>query len=79
MPSPLLSNRPLVPLELELGDTLVLWLAIDNTLGHGPLSATTPDTDTVNNIALKTNSTKLSPRTGNSYSQFIISQTRAIF
>jgi hypothetical protein len=52
--SSLLSNRPLVPLELELGDTLVLGLAIDNTLRHRPLPATTPDTDAVNNITLKT-------------------------
>jgi hypothetical protein len=50
--SPLFSNRSLVPLELELSDTLVLRLAIDNTLGHRPLPATTPHTDTVNNIAL---------------------------
>jgi hypothetical protein len=53
--SSLLSNRPLVPLELELSDTLVLGLTIDNTLGHRPLPATTPHTDTVNNISLKTN------------------------
>jgi hypothetical protein len=51
--SSLLSDRSLVPLELELGDTLVLGLTIDNTLGHRPLPATTPDTDTVHNIPLK--------------------------
>jgi len=53
--SPLLCNRPLVPLELELGDTLVLGLAIDNTLRHRPLPATTPHTDTVDNVTLKMN------------------------
>jgi hypothetical protein len=53
--SSLLSDRPLVPLELELGDTLVLGLAIDNTLGHRPLPATTLHTDTVDNISLKMN------------------------
>lgn len=52
-PSSFLSNGPLVPLELELGDTLVLGLAIDNTLGHWSLPATTPDTDTVNHITLE--------------------------
>jgi hypothetical protein len=57
--SPFLSNRPLVPLELQLGDTLVLGLAIDNTLRHRPLPATTPDTHTVNNITLKTKKKQL--------------------
>ena len=52
--SSLLSNRPLVSLKLELGDTLVLGLAINNTLGHRPLPATTLDTDTVDNIPLDT-------------------------
>jgi hypothetical protein len=51
--SSLLSNRPLVSLELELGDTLVLGLAINNTLGHRSLPATTPDTDPVNYIPLE--------------------------
>jgi hypothetical protein len=58
--SPLLSNRPLVPLELELGDTLVLGLAIDNTLRHRPLPATTPDTNAINNVPLNKNNTRLS-------------------
>jgi hypothetical protein len=33
----------------------VLGLAIDNTLGHRPLPATTLHTDTVDNISLKMN------------------------
>jgi hypothetical protein len=53
--SSLLSDIPLVPLELELGDTLVLWLAIDNTLGQMPLPATMSHTDRVYNITLKIN------------------------
>jgi hypothetical protein len=59
--SPFLSNRSLVPLELELGDTLVLGLAIDNTLRHRPLPATTPHTDAVNNIPLNKNNTRFRP------------------
>lgn len=54
--SSLLSNRPLVPLELELGNTLVLGLTIDNTLGHWPLPTTAPDTDAVDHIPLGTSS-----------------------
>jgi hypothetical protein len=50
-----LSDRPLVPLELELGDTLMLGIAIDNTLGQRPLPTTTPHTDKVHNITLKMN------------------------
>ena len=38
----------------------MLGLAIDNTLRHRPLPATTPDTDAVNNITLSTKNTKLS-------------------
>jgi hypothetical protein len=53
----------------------VLGLAIDNTLRHRPLPATTPDTDTVNNITLNTKNTKLSKiimmtEAAHSYSKF---------
>ena len=53
--SSLLSDKPLVPLELELGDTLVLGLAIYNTLGQRPLPTTTPHTEKVHNITLEMN------------------------
>ena len=50
--STLLSNRSLAALELQLGDTLVCGLAIDNTLGNRPLTTTPPNTDTINHITL---------------------------
>lgn len=55
--STLLSNRPLAALELELCNSLVCWLTIDNTLGNWPLATTTPHTDTVNNISLEQSTT----------------------
>jgi hypothetical protein len=77
--SPFLSNRSLVPLELELGDTLVLGLAIDNTLRHRPLPAATLDTDTVNNIPLNKNNTTFRPSNYSNFQselvQCIITQT----
>lgn len=52
--STFLSNGPLAALEFELGDTLVGWLSIHDTLGNWPLPSTTPHTHTVNNITLQT-------------------------
>jgi hypothetical protein len=51
--STLLSNWPLAPLKIKLGNSLVCWLTINNTLGNWPLSATSTDANTVNNISLK--------------------------
>ena len=48
----LLSDRSLVSLELKLGNTLVLGLTIDNTLGNRPLSTSAPDSDSVDDISL---------------------------
>lgn len=39
-------------LELELGDTLIFGLPINNTFGHWPLPPTTPYSYSVNNITL---------------------------
>jgi len=50
----LLSDRPQITLELELRNTLVLGLSIDNTLGNRPLPASTTHTDTVDHVSLQT-------------------------
>lgn len=48
----LFCHRSQATLELELGDTLILGLPINNTLGHWPLPPTTPYSYSVNNITL---------------------------
>lgn len=48
----LLGDRAEVALELDLIDTLVLGLSVDDTLGEGPLAAATADTDTVDDVSL---------------------------
>lgn len=50
--STLFSDRPLAPLELQLGNTLVCGLTIDNTLRNRPLTTTSPHSNTVNHNAL---------------------------
>ncbi len=51
--STLLSNRSQVALELQLRNTLVLGLSIDNTLAHRPLPTPSAHPDPVHNIALQ--------------------------
>mmetsp|Transcript_18091 Transcript_18091/g.33028 ORF Transcript_18091/g.33028 Transcript_18091/m.33028 type:complete len:240 (+) Transcript_18091:193-912(+) len=48
----LLGNAAEIAGGLELSDTLVNGLTVDNTLGNGPLTATTANANTVDNIAL---------------------------
>lgn len=50
--STLLSNRPLAPLELELSNSLVCGLTINNTLGHRPLTTTSSHTNPVDHNTL---------------------------
>jgi hypothetical protein len=47
-----LGNTAQVANKLELVDTLVLWLTVDNTLWVWSLAATTTDSNAVDNIAL---------------------------
>ena len=47
-------NGSLAALELQLGNTLVGWLSIHNTLGNWPLPTTTSHTDSVYHITLQT-------------------------
>ena len=54
----LLSDRPQVTLELELGNTLVLGLSIHNTLGNWALPASTADADTVDYVSLQEQTSK---------------------
>jgi hypothetical protein len=53
--STLLSNRSQIALELQLCNTLVLGLSINNTLAHWSLSTPSSDTNTVHYIALQNN------------------------
>ncbi len=53
--STLLSNRSQIALELQLCNTLVLGLSINNTLAHRSLSTPSSDTNTVHYIALQNN------------------------
>ena len=48
----LLSHSAVRSVGLELVDTLVDGLAVDNTLGDGSLAATTSDSDSVDHVAL---------------------------
>lgn len=48
----LLSNSAVRSVGLELVDTLVDGLAVDNTLGDGSLAATASDSDSVDHVAL---------------------------
>jgi len=51
--SSLFSNGPLAALKLQLSNTLVGWLTVNNTFGNWSLPATPPDTHTVNHVTLK--------------------------
>ena len=48
----LLSSGSVRSVGLELVDTLVNGLAVDDTLGDGSLAATSPDSDSVDHVAL---------------------------
>ena len=48
----LFSYAPQVALELELGDTLVDRLSVDDTFAHRALAAAAADADAVDNVAL---------------------------
>lgn len=48
----LFSHSSVRSARLELVDTLVDWLSVDNTLGDWSLSASTSDSDSVDDIAL---------------------------
>jgi len=52
-PRTLLGNRPLAPLKLELGNSLVSGLPVYNTLGNRSLSSTSTYPHSVHNISLK--------------------------
>ena len=55
----LLSNSSVRSVRLELIDTLVNGLAVDNTLGDGSLAATSSDSNSVDHITLDRKSTRL--------------------
>jgi hypothetical protein len=56
--STLLGNGAEVADELELVDTLILGLTVDDTLVVGSLAATTADGDTVEDVSLEDKSVK---------------------
>jgi hypothetical protein len=56
--STLLGNGAEVADELELVDTLILGLTVDDTLVVGSLAATTADGDTVEDVSLENKSVK---------------------
>ena len=47
-----LSSSSVISVGLELVDTLVNGLSVDDTLGDGSLAATSSDSDSVNHVAL---------------------------
>ena len=50
--STLLSNTSQISNKLKLVDTLILGLSVDNTLGVGPLSSTSSDGNSIDNVTL---------------------------
>ena len=55
-----LSGRLVGSLFLELSDTLVDGLTVDNTLAHESLTSSTSDADSVNDVSLSSLVTELS-------------------